>query len=65
VPVYFCTGRRDYNVPFELVIDYLEKLRAPHKKIIWFDQSAHMPNFEESDMFCEFCISLLNEMAIL
>ncbi|MBX4265638.1 alpha/beta fold hydrolase [Clostridium estertheticum] len=65
VPVYFCSGRRDYNVPFELVIEYLEKLRAPHKNIIWFERSAHMPNFEESDMFCEFCISLLKEMTII
>ncbi len=65
VPVYFCTGRRDYNVPFELVIEYLEKLCAPHKNIIWFEHSAHLPNFEEPDIFCNFCISLLNEITII
>ena len=65
VPVYFCMGRRDYNVPFELVIEYLEKLRAPRKNIIWFERSAHLPNFEEPDMFCDFCISLLKEITII
>jgi len=60
VPVYFCCGRRDYNVPFELVVEYAEKLRAPEKKIIWFEHSAHLPNFEEPESFCEFCKSLLS-----
>ncbi len=60
VPVYFCCGRRDYNVPFELVIEYAEKLNAPQKRIMWFDHSAHLPNFEEPELFCGFCKSLLN-----
>jgi pimeloyl-ACP methyl ester carboxylesterase len=60
VPVYFCCGRRDYNVPFELVVEYAQTLKAPQKRIIWFDHSAHVPNFEEPDLFCDFCKSLLN-----
>jgi pimeloyl-ACP methyl ester carboxylesterase len=59
IPVYFCCGRRDYNVPFELVVEYAEKLRAPQKRIIWFDHSGHLPNFEEPELFCDFCKSLL------
>ena len=61
VPVYFCCGRRDYNVPFELVVEYIENLHAPSKKIIWFDHSGHIPHFEEPDLFCEVCESLLND----
>ena len=61
VPVYFCTGRRDYNVPFELVVEYVECLRAPVKEIIWFERSGHLPNFEEAEKFCGFCSSLLEE----
>jgi pimeloyl-ACP methyl ester carboxylesterase len=60
VPVYFCCGRRDYNVPFELVVEYAEKLQAPQKRIMWFDHSAHLPNFEEPELFCDFCKSLPN-----
>jgi pimeloyl-ACP methyl ester carboxylesterase len=59
VPVYFCCGRRDYNVPFELVVEYADKLKAPQKRIIWFDHSGHLPNFEEPELFCNFCVSLL------
>lgn len=60
VPVYFCCGCRDYNVPFELVVEYAEKLQALQKRIMWFDHSAHLPNFEEPERFCDFCKSLLN-----
>lgn len=51
VPVYLVTGRHDYNVPFELTEEYYNKLVAPRKKLIWFEKSAHMPNFEEPDKF--------------
>jgi pimeloyl-ACP methyl ester carboxylesterase len=61
LPVFFCTGRRDYNVPFELVVEYVENLRAPRKEIIWFERSGHLPNFEEPEKFCDFCSSLLEE----
>lgn len=60
VPVYFCCGRRDYNVPFELVVEYAKILQAPQKKIVWFEHSAHVPNFEEPEQFCDFCKSLLS-----
>jgi pimeloyl-ACP methyl ester carboxylesterase len=60
VPIYFCCGRRDYNVPFELVVEYAETLKAPQKRIIWFEHSAHLPNFEEPELFCNFCKSLLS-----
>ncbi len=59
VPVYFCCGRRDYTVPFELVTEYADLLRAPHKAVVWFEESGHLPNFEEPERFCEFCESLL------
>ena len=62
VPVYFCSGRRDYNVPFELVAAYCEKLIAPKKRMVWFEQSAHVPNFEEPDKFCDFCSSVKSEI---
>lgn len=62
VPVYFCIGRRDYNVPFELVVDYFEKLIALRKHIVWFEQSAHLPNFEEPNKFCDFCSRIKSEI---
>lgn len=53
VPVYFFTGRYDYCVPFELTERYFEKLRAPLKKMVWFEHSAHFPFFEEPLKFAE------------
>jgi len=56
VPVYFITGRYDFNAPFELVEKYYEKLQAPKKELIWFEKSAHSPNFEEPEKFNEVMI---------
>jgi len=58
VPVYFCCGRRDYNVPFELVVEYFNTLVAPEKEMVWFERSAHLLNFEQPDEFCSFCSGL-------
>jgi pimeloyl-ACP methyl ester carboxylesterase len=51
VPVFFFSGRHDYNTPFELVEEYFEILEAPHKEIVWFENSAHSPNEEESERY--------------
>jgi pimeloyl-ACP methyl ester carboxylesterase len=51
IPVYFFTGAHDYNVPFELTEKYYKEIKAPKKGIVWFDKSAHMPNFEEPEKF--------------
>ncbi len=51
VPIYFFSGRHDYVTPFELVQKYCSILEAPYKEIVWFDNSAHFPFFEEPDEF--------------
>ena len=56
VPVYFFTGRHDYNTPFELVEEFSENLEAPHNEIVWFEDSAHMPNLEEPDRYQDILI---------
>lgn len=53
VPLYFLEGRYDYNTPFALVVEYLEVVKAPHKEIVWFEESAHMIPFEEPERFVE------------
>jgi len=61
VPVYFFTGRHDYTVPFELSERYFEKLRAPRKRMVWFENSAHFPFFEEPLKFAEEMQKVLDE----
>lgn len=51
VPVYFFTGRHDYDTPFSLVEQYYDVLSAPKKEIIWFENSAHFPFYEEPQKF--------------
>ena len=51
VPVYFFSGRHDYDTPFKLVEQYYNILNAPEKALIWFDNSAHFPFYEEPEIF--------------
>lgn len=48
VPVYFLEGRHDINAPPHLVEDYVQRLEAPHKELIWFEHSGHSPWVEQS-----------------
>ena len=54
IPVYFCLGRHDYEVPSILSERYFAALEAPRKQLIWFERSAHMPNIEEKERFNDF-----------
>jgi pimeloyl-ACP methyl ester carboxylesterase len=54
VPVWLCLGRHDYEVPNPLSARYFEALRAPRKALVWFENSAHLPNTEESEKFNAF-----------
>lgn len=56
VPVYFCLGRHDYEVPSILSARYFEALEAPRKQLLWFESSAHLPNTEEKDKFNRFMV---------
>lgn len=53
VPVFFFLGRHDFNTPSQLAAEYLDRLEAPLKGLVWFEQSAHFPFFEEPDRFHE------------
>ncbi len=56
VPVYFCLGRHDWEVPAVLSARYFEELKAPRRQLVWFERSGHMPNTEEKDAFNRFMI---------
>lgn len=51
IPVYFMVGRHDWNTPFELAEEYFDLLKAPKKELIWFENSAHSPVYEEPERF--------------
>jgi pimeloyl-ACP methyl ester carboxylesterase len=51
IPVYFLTGSNDYTTPFALIQEYFNIITAPCKELIWFNESAHFPFFEEKEKF--------------
>ena len=63
VPVYFLEGRHDYCVPSVLVEKFVQKVKAPHKEIIWFEHSAHMMNIEEREKYVDVLTGKILEMA--
>ena len=51
VPIWFLLGRHDFEVPSDLSKQYLDSLKSPMKTLYWFENSAHLPNTEERELF--------------
>lgn len=47
LPVILFLGRHDYTTPSLIAAAWLARLRAPSKRIVWFENSAHLPMIEE------------------
>jgi pimeloyl-ACP methyl ester carboxylesterase len=46
-PIIIFNGRHDDTVSAEVTADWFARVRAPVKKLIWFENSAHMMQIEE------------------
>jgi pimeloyl-ACP methyl ester carboxylesterase len=46
-PIIMFVGRYDYTTPTAPVVTWYDKLKAPKKKLVWFENSAHMMATEE------------------
>ncbi len=51
IPYFIFDGRLDKNTPADLVEGYFEKIQAPCKELIWFEESGHNPLIDEPDKF--------------
>lgn len=51
VPVYLLLGRHDRNCVSALAEQWLNLLNAPEKQLIWFENSAHSPQWEEPELW--------------
>ena len=47
VPIILFIGRHDYTTPSPIAAAWLERLKAPKKVEVWFENSAHLPTLEE------------------
>lgn len=59
IPVFMFMGRHDYTTPSEPTQQWLNKVKAPAKKGIWFENSAHLIPLEEPG---KMLVTLLNEV---
>lgn len=59
VPIYFLCGKYDYITPTVLIEEYCNKINAPVKKVIIFENSAHYPYVEEPNMFSQVILDSL------
>ncbi len=51
IPVLFVQGRHDRGVLEPLTRQYFDRLRAPWKKLVYFENSGNSPHFEEPEKF--------------
>ncbi|USG63742.1 alpha/beta hydrolase [Brevibacillus ruminantium] len=63
VPVYLCMGQYDFMTPSEVAYQYYEKLVAPEKQFIWFEESAHFPHFEEKEKFHALLVAIKEKIS--
>ncbi|NEX92586.1 alpha/beta hydrolase [Caulobacter sp. 17J65-9] len=47
VPVFLFLGRHDTTTPSEIAADWLQRVKAPRKSVVWFENSSHLPMIEE------------------
>ncbi|MBM0848306.1 pimeloyl-ACP methyl ester carboxylesterase [Staphylococcus epidermidis] len=50
-PISFFLSRNDYNTPSSLIEEYYQKLSAPRKNIVYFENSEHNIPFDEYKEF--------------
>jgi pimeloyl-ACP methyl ester carboxylesterase len=59
VPMFCFLGRHDHVIAPETSMAYFDVLTAPTKKLVWFEESAHEPPFEESAKFNKVMVDLV------
>jgi proline iminopeptidase len=55
-PLIIFAGRYDVNINSQLAAEWFAKVKAPSKRFVWFENSAHLPMTEEPG---KFLVSLL------
>ena len=63
VPVYLAIGRYDLMAPASVNEAYWSVLVAPRKEWVWFEKSAHFPQWEEPAEFHALLLRALRESA--
>ena len=51
VPIFFFLGKQDEYVSMRLGVDYFMDIKAPYKRLVLFDESAHAALMEQPEAF--------------
>ena len=51
IPMFYFLGRHDHVTPSGYASDYVKKIQAPHKDIVWFEQGCHAPQWSQKSDF--------------
>lgn len=62
-PMFLFEGRHDYNASSEVAHEWFEKVEAPAKQFVWFEDSAHMPMTEEPGKFLVSLVRFVRPLA--
>jgi proline iminopeptidase len=63
-PIVIFAGRHDYSVSHEVSADWFAQIRAPYKRLVWFEESAHMMFVEQPGRFLEHLITDVRPIAV-
>jgi pimeloyl-ACP methyl ester carboxylesterase len=65
MPIFFLIGRRDHWVPAETSVAYFDKLAAPSKRLVWFEESGHEPFVDEPAKFNRAMVELVRPAVVV
>lgn len=65
IPIFFFEGRHDQVVSTRQAEAYLKAVDAPLKALVWFENSAHSPQWEEPQMFNSEILRVARQTEIL
>jgi len=63
-PVFMFLGRHDMTTPSSVIEPWMAQLKAPAKKIVWFEHSAHLAPHEEPGRFLVNLVEQVRPLAV-
>jgi pimeloyl-ACP methyl ester carboxylesterase len=54
IPVTILQGRNDFCTASSIAFQWFQRLQSKRKQFIWFENSAHWPQFEENEKWSKF-----------
>lgn len=57
VPIFFVSGKHDWQVYYQMSADYFEQINAPYKEMLLLENSAHLVVVEEPGRFLNFLVN--------